>query len=321
MKSAALSQPVAILAGYVFKPLDAATYQEHAQRLREFGQSCSLRGLVLLGPEGYNMTVCGAESRLREWVALFESWGCHGISWKWSYAQKLVFPRFKVKIKREIVSLGRPGWTPPPKTASHLSPAEVHALLQSPETVVLDTRNTYEAQVGKFKRAIVPPIDHFSEFPQYLQQSNLPRDKKVLIYCTGGIRCEKAIVEMRQQGFQDVVQLDGGILNYFEALPQEEVDKTWEGECFVFDHRVSVTPDLAPSQRYGLCPHCGDPADEAICCEDCDRPTKICSSCKALHATCSKHCRERVRRSQGGAHSTRPVHRRKSRPDIPISPD
>jgi UPF0176 protein len=283
-----------IIAGYWFTPLDRETYRAHCTRLREFGNELGLRGLVLLGPEGYNMTVCGDPEHLKQWIEQFATWGYREMTWKWAFADKLVFPRFRVKIKSEIVHLNRPGWTPTAKTSAHLDPADYHRLLQDPETIVLDTRNTYEANVGKFKRAIVPPIQYFWQFPEYLKKANLPKDKKILIYCTGGIRCEKAIVEMRQQGFSDVAQLNGGILNYFEALPREEVEKTWEGECFVFDHRVSVQTDLSPSARYDLCPHCGDPAETDVPCEACGTHQKLCAKCHTRHQTCSKACRDRV---------------------------
>jgi UPF0176 protein len=160
--------------------------------------------------------------------------------------------------------------------------------MQDPEVVVLDTRNDYEVDIGKFKNARDFRTKEFQEFPESLKQSDIHPDQKVLIYCTGGIRCEKAILAMEEQGYKNVYQLDGGILNYLKEYP----DGAFDGECFVFDYRVAVDSRLEPSQQYTLCPHCGQPAGgPVIQCEQCGRDEVICSSCTASgEATCSKNC-------------------------------
>ena len=300
---------ISILSFYLFTPLESDVVQSKADYLKKEGARLGLRGLVIVGQEGFNLTVCGMHEALLEFQSLFThkwiaEWPDKPVDFKWSEADRMVFPRFKVKIKKEIVSLGRPGWTPAAKTPTHLPPAEFMEKLRSPDTVVIDTRNLYETRVGHFKNALIPDIQHFSEFPEYLksavQSAKVSKNQTVLIYCTGGIRCEKAIVEMHDQGFENVYQLDGGILNYFKALGPETSEQEWTGECFVFDHRVAVTTDLAPSSQYGLCPHCGDPSEVDVTCCVCARRRKLCVSCEKspdLHrsSTCSKHCAGRLK--------------------------
>ncbi len=163
---------------------------------------------------------------------------------------------------------------------------------------MLDTRNRYETEIGQFKGAVIPPIDTFREFPAYLQQSQFDKSKPFLIYCTGGIRCEKAALEMKRQGFDKVYQLDGGILRYFETSQA----KAWEGECFVFDYRVAVDKQLQPTSNYKFCPHCGQPGKEHIACTRCDTPAQVCHHClarEAARASCSKNCAYHLRLKPG----------------------
>lgn len=154
---------------------------------------------------------------------------------------------------------------------------------------MIDTRNWYETKIGTFKGAVNPKIDVFTEFPKFISEQAIKKDEKLLIFCTGGIRCEKGILQLQEAGFNDVYQLDGGILNYLKEYPNDQ----FEGECFVFDHRVAVDQELKPTKTYDLCPHCGQPAATTIDCKRCDTKQAVCDDCQTLEwkkETCSKHC-------------------------------
>jgi UPF0176 protein len=199
------------------------------------------------------------------------------------------FYRFKVKQREEIVTIGAPDLFPDQETNHHLAPLQWEAAMQEPGSIVIDTRNWYESQIGTFKGAVCPPIEQFTEFPEWVEKQDLPKDKKMLIFCTGGIRCEKGIYELQRRGYNNVWQLEGGILNYIQQRPHQ----AWEGECFVFDNRVAVDQELKPSKTYKLCPHCGQPAKEVVQCKRCDTHAHVCDSCLKLDVkkeTCSKHC-------------------------------
>lgn len=260
--------------------------------LETVARQTDLRGLVLMGAEGINATVSGtaeAIARCKEAVVAFL--GVADFPFKDSVGPKHPFSVFKVKIKDEIVTLGRPGLMPEGPVNNHLSPQEWHEAVQDPDTIVIDTRNDYEVEIGKFKSAIDFKLSEFNEFPERLREAGLNKDKRVLIYCTGGIRCEKAILAMNEQGFNKVHQLDGGILNYFKEYPAKDQPSTYEGECFVFDYRVAVDQRLEPTRQYGLCPHCGQPAKTRVTCTQCGRQETICSKCvQHGETTCSKNC-------------------------------
>lgn len=218
-----------------------------------------MKGLVLLAPEGINATVSGTERSIAAWKKRIREFD-DDILFKDSSADGLIFRRWSVKIKPEIVALKQPGIRPQ-GVHHHLTPSEWNATLKSPDVVVLDARNDYEVAIGKFRSAVNPHIRHFSDFPAYVRGAGIPKQKKVLLYCTGGIRCEKAALAMEAEGFGHVYQLQGGILAYLEQFPR----KDFEGECFVFDHRVAVDQELQPSKLYQLCSHCGDPAKDVVC--------------------------------------------------------
>lgn len=278
---------------YKFERQDPQTVQSRAAYLKKKGEELDLRGLVLVGEEGFNQTVCGTENAVKSYQRIFtDEWKFKDIHFKYSLANRPAFPRFKVKIKEEIVTLGRPDLAPETPQNFHLSPEAYREAMKEEGVVLIDTRNDYETRIGKFKNAIDPKIQSFQEFPKFVRESGIPKDKKVLIYCTGGIRCEKAILEMHEQGYENVYQLNGGILNYFEEVGGD----LWEGECFLFDHRVAVTPDLKPSQKYGLCPHCGDPSEVIVHCTRCAKDRRICIECSEQGiTTCSKRCENEKR--------------------------
>ena len=194
---------------------------------------------------------------------------------KESLAETPPFDRLKIRLKKEIVTFGRA--IDPDRPGTYISPREWNALLQDPETIAIDTRNDYEVRVGTFRGAHDPQTQSFREFPDYARDRLDPQQhKKLALFCTGGIRCEKATAYLLQQGFEEVYHLKGGILKYLEEIPPEE--SLWEGECFVFDDRVTVGPDLAPGS-YELCGSCGEPIaaadkaspyyEEGICCPYC----------------------------------------------------
>ena len=284
-------QPVEIIAFYYFCDLKGRTEQVEAF-LNEKASELDIHGLIILAEEGLNMTVCGAQGQTATFVAtVAEALKCEKPEWKTSFSEKLPFRRFKIKIRSEIVTAGIPELQPDCLDDSHMTPEEWDKCLKTEDNIYLvDTRNWYETEMGTFKNAITPPIDEFTEFSQFMEKQNLPKDQKILMFCTGGIRCEKGILDLRQKGYTNVHQLQGGILNYLQHFPDQEFD----GECFVFDHRVAVQQDLSPSEKYGLCPHCGQPAEQTVDCSRCDRPEKICQNCISKNdeasVTCSKHC-------------------------------
>ncbi|MEZ4752888.1 MAG: rhodanese-like domain-containing protein [Bdellovibrionota bacterium] len=289
-----------ITAVYYFQAVAQEEIERRKQVLDCFGENPLFCGLILLAPEGFNGTVAGpAEDIKRFKETLIELAGSDQVVFKDSFSNFKPYKRYKVKIKDEIVTFDE---QIKPKGAgqntSHLSPAEWHKMIEEEDVVLVDTRNKYETAVGMFKGAIDPKIDKFTEFKTYVETANLPKDKPVLMYCTGGIRCEKAVLDMQLRGYENVFQLEGGILKYLEEYP----DGYWDGECFVFDHRVAVDRDLKPSEKYKLCPHCGDPGGVHLDCSHCSNKAVVCSGCleKAeYNRTCSKNCKHHYKRSLG----------------------
>lgn len=255
-------------------------------------EELGIKGLIILGAEGLNSTVT---SKSVENLELFKQWirellKTPDLMFKDSTAPTAPFRRFKVKIRDEIVTLGTPDLFPDQTKNHHLSPTEWNKVLKEEDDfVMIDTRNWYETKIGTFKNALDPKIDQFTEFPEYVEKAEIPKDKKMLIFCTGGIRCEKGILEMQRRGYNNVYQLEGGILNYLKEYPNDQ----YEGECFVFDHRVAVDQNLQPSEIYKLCPHCGQPAATPVDCKRCDTHAMICETCahiEFLKETCTKNC-------------------------------
>ncbi len=291
MTSALSSPEIQIAAFYHFASVAPEKVDELAKRLEEMGVERDLRGLIIFASEGINGTICGATQAdvLEYLVAVSSLLDFPRLDPKWSEAPSWPFKKFRVRVREEIVTLGKPEVQPlAPKSPTHLSPEEWNRAMEEDDTLVLDTRNWYETRIGKFTGAIDPKISEFQNFGTYLEESGIPKDKKVLIYCTGGIRCEKALVEMNNKGFSNVYQLDGGILNYLAQFPNQK----FEGECFVFDHRVAVDQNLKPTTFYKMCPHCGQPADQTIQCLRCDQDALVCVECieKPQYKTCSKNC-------------------------------
>lgn len=281
-----MSIEVNIVAFYRFHPLSEDQVLSWKQKLEQFALENGVLGLCLLGHEGINGTLSGPLASLQELKTLLQE-GLGVTNFKDSVAKRHPFHVFRIKIKEEIVTLGKPGFVPQQVHYHHLSPTEWNKAMQDPNAVILDTRNDYEVEIGKFKGARDFALKEFREFPRAVKESGIPKNSPILMYCTGGIRCEKAILEMQAQGYTNVSQLDGGILNYLEKCPNE----AFEGECFVFDYRVAVDQNLQPSQVYKLCPHCGQPAHKPITCEKCGSEATVCTHCTDEAAvTCSKNC-------------------------------
>ena len=250
-------------------------------------EKLNITGLVLISEEGLNATFCGQENKIeslkKEMFSIFKQ----NFVWKDSHSPIPAFKRLAVKIKKEIINIGENCKAPSEKNG-HLSPQEwENKLKNSPQ--VLDVRNNYEIELGRFEGAKDLDIDNFQDFANKLDKAKINKEKDTLIYCTGGIRCEKAIEVMKDKGFQKVFQLDGGILNYLKEFPNSH----FKDECFVFDHRVSLNQDLKMGDRYSLCPHCGQPGELDISCKHCEKDCVICKKCQkksAHYETCSKNC-------------------------------
>jgi UPF0176 protein len=267
----------------------------------------SMRGLVILGREGINATVSApsqeAMTAFKDWIR--GSFNAPELLFKNSTAPSAPFRRFKVKIREEIVTAGAPDLFPPEGANHHLTPEEWNKVLkEETDFLLIDTRNWYETKIGTFKGAVNPGIEQFTDFPEWLEKQNYSKDQKMLIFCTGGIRCEKGILELQRRGYENVFQLEGGILKYIEEKPNDQ----FEGECFVFDHRVAVDQNLEPSTRYKLCPHCGQPAAVRVTCERCETEAMICDDCAAgassdrgpwVAKTCTKNCAYQLERHPG----------------------
>ena len=297
---------------YLFTPLTQTELLSIQATLQEIGKNHEMNGLILLATEGCNGTVAGPQEAvkfIKEYlittfpISNFQDWE----------SDVKPFKRFKVDIRQEIVALKKSD-TPTPSSSpsgrgrgadsspfqgeggwgeiDHVSPADFHRMLEQDDVTILDTRNTYETAIGTFKNAIIPPLKSFHEFPNYVEKSAIPKDKPVLMFCTSGIRCEKAAEEMRSQGYEKVYQLDGGITNYIKEYPNGH----WQGECFMFDHRVAVDKNLQPSKRYALCPSCGNPGDVRTTCIQCNMPCTLCEAClEKVPALCSKACKHNMK--------------------------
>lgn len=241
-----------VAAFYLFTPIeDPQGLKEQLKPLCE-----KLKGTILVAPEGINSTISGSEEDIDALLAFLKS-TFPKITWKISYADTLPFYRMKIRIKKEIVTLRRPEAKPEEKTGVHVDAKEWNRLIQDPDAVILDVRNDYEVAVGTFKNAIDPKTQIFTEFVDYVEKNLADKkDKKIVMCCTGGIRCEKASAFMLANGFPNVYQLNGGILQYLEDVDPSE--SLWEGECFVFDGRTTVDPHLAQG-HFELCHGCRHP--------------------------------------------------------------
>jgi UPF0176 protein len=229
--------------------------------LLAFCEAHAIVGTILLAEEGINATVAGERSALEALLRhLGEDPRLAGLDARWSVSPRSPFRRMKIKLRREIVTLGVPGIRPAERTGRHVPADEWNAILRDPEVLVIDARNDYEIGIGSFANALSPRTRNFRDFPDFVDNELDPRAQpRVAMFCTGGVRCEKASALLLARGFQDVMQLEGGILAYLEQVPVEE--SLWWGECFVFDDRVAVDGELAPG-NYQQCYACRRPVSD-----------------------------------------------------------
>ncbi len=274
---------------YLFVKISPNDIAAICATLNEWAAKTASRGLVVIAEEGINATLSGDRCAVDEALNLIENLGGLKLEPKWSHAEKQPFMRWKIDVRPEIVTLGFPCVEKLASAESFLSPAEWHARLSDtnrPPPILIDTRNIYETEIGTFEGAVDPRLESFTDIIPYLEQHTELKDKELFIFCTGGIRCEKAAPYLESKGFSNVKQLHGGILKYIEEFP----DGHFKGECFVFDHRVAVDQHLEPTKQYWLCPLCGDPGNHTTLCKRCGKEAKICVRC-AETAACSKDCR------------------------------
>ena len=242
-----------IVALYQFHKVDDPTALQ--SNLLHFLRSHGIRGTLLVANEGINGTVSGSRIHLDSLIEHLGSLGMNNLNVKWSTSHDAPFKRTKVRLKREIVTLGIDDIDPSADAGQYVAPEQWNELLEDPDVVVIDTRNEYETAVGQFDGAIDPSTESFRDFPGYVDRHLDPsRTPKVAMYCTGGIRCEKATALLKQKGFREVYHLHGGILEYLRTV--DPADSRWRGDCFVFDERVAVDHQLTPS-GHRLCHGCG----------------------------------------------------------------
>jgi UPF0176 protein len=250
-------------------------YRDRRDPLIALAEALDLRGTILLAAEGLNATIAGSQDSVERFLAhLRQEPSFADLNAKYSQVATQPFGRLKVLLRSEIVAFGDSSVSPTAQVGTYVSAADWNALICDPAVTVIDTRNDFEVQIGSFEGAINPQTRSFGEFADYVQtQLDPAAHPQVALFCTGGIRCEKATAYLLQQGFESVYHLQGGILKYLEDIP--EAASLWRGECFVFDGRVSLTHELTPGS-YGRCDRCGWPivqSDELIqSCPHCDQP-------------------------------------------------
>lgn len=253
-------KPFAICALYKFVPLDDIALLRH--QLLDLMTRQDIRGTLLLAREGINGTVAGSRQSIDALLAFLDTNpGLADLQYKKSYDDENPFHRAKVRLKKEIVTMGVEDIDPRHAAGTYVEPKDWNELICDPETLLIDTRNEYEVEIGSFRNAVNPQTKCFRDFPDYVKQNLDPSThRKIAMFCTGGIRCEKSTAYLRKLGFEDVYHLKGGILRYLEEVPKEE--SMWEGECFVFDNRVAVDHTLEKG-HYDMCHACRMPLSEA----------------------------------------------------------
>lgn len=241
-------------------------------------EAAGIRGTLLLAREGINGTIAGDAAGIAAVLAHIRTMpGCEALEWKESPAEEMPFGRMKIRLKREIVTMGQPDIDPRATVGNYVSPADWNELIRAEDVVVIDTRNDYEVEIGTFEGAVNPGTRSFREFPDWWRENaHRFHNKRVAMFCTGGIRCEKSTNFLISEGVDQVFHLKGGILQYLEDVP--ETDSMWQGDCFVFDRRVSLRHGLKQGD-YGLCHACRRPLSQAdmtsphysegVCCPHC----------------------------------------------------
>ncbi|MBW6523132.1 rhodanese-related sulfurtransferase [Sphingomonas sp. RHCKR47] len=255
--------PILVAALYQFTHFDDVAAVKAA--LLPVCEEAGVQGSLLLAHEGVNGTIAGNDDGIAAVLAHLRTLpGCAALEVKYSRTDAMPFGRMKVRLKREIVTMGQPDLDPVDGVGAYVAPEDWNALIDDPDTILIDTRNDYEVALGTFAGAIDPGTRSFRDFPAWFRERRDAlleegRAPKIAMFCTGGIRCEKATAFVRAEGIEDVFHLKGGILNYLEQVPEAET--RWQGECFVFDERVSVTHDLTPTHR-AMCKRCQRPLND-----------------------------------------------------------
>ena len=256
--------------------------------IQDYCDKTSLKGTILIADEGINGTISGKEIDILAFHEFIKNDPIFSkvfqlLEYKSSWSNKNPFYRMKVRLKKEIVALGIPEVSPIKKVGTYVKPEEWNSLISDPDIILIDTRNGYEVDIGTFPNAINPQTKSFRDFPEYVKKNlDSRKNKKVAMFCTGGIRCEKASSYMMKEGFDEVFHLQGGILKYLETIPEK--DSLWQGECFVFDQRVAVTNGLKEG-KYNQCFACRHPLSpeellskeyiEGISCSYCIKKTSV----------------------------------------------
>ena len=282
-----------------YKFVDLPDYAERKPALLAFCEAHNVKGLILLANEGINSTIAGAPDDVHAVLAHLRADPLLAdLQHKESFSDKAPFYRMKVRLKKEIVTMQVDGISPTHMAGTYVKPEDWNALISDPDVVVVDTRNDYEVEIGSFSGAINPHIKTFAELPDWVQQSDRlqiqgGKKPKVAMFCTGGIRCEKSTAYLRAQGYDEVFHLEGGILKYLETIALE--NSLWQGECFVFDERVSVGHGLVPG-HHGLCRACRQPLEDGAAESPLYEAGVSCPRCHAHTSNTQKNsARERQR--------------------------
>ena len=267
---------ITVAAFYHFVTLD--NFRQMKDRLHQAMLQYKIKGTLLLAKEGINGTVAGTQSDIDQLIDWIKSEPhLADLRYKVSFVDQMPFYRTRVKLKKEIVTMGVEGIDPNQVVGTYVKPSDWNELIADPDVTLIDTRNDYEIKIGTFKNAIDPQTQSFRQFPDYMKQNHSPdKNKKVAMFCTGGIRCEKSTAYLKELGYEEVFHLQGGILKYLEEVPEE--DSLWQGECYVFDNRVSVNHQLEKG-RYDMCHGCRLPITaedkqspyykQGVCCHNC----------------------------------------------------
>lgn len=288
------SQQYRVLLYYLYTPIEEP--KKYVEEHRALCKELELLGRILIGEEGINGTLAGTIEKTEEYKKrMHADQRFHGMAFKEHLSEKMPFYKLKIKYRKEIVTLGAED-IDPKNGGKHLSPKTWHEMAQEENAVILDARNNFEWEIGKFKNALLPDIDYFREFPEWVKKNKAQlKKKKVLMYCTGGIRCEKASAVLKKEGIDEVYQLDGGIINYGKEIP----DGLWEGSCFVFDERRSVqVNDDAHHAVISKCHFCDQKSDrhENCCNAECNKMILLCNTCKEKsNNACSEECSKKHR--------------------------
>jgi len=263
---------------------------------KAFCKKVGIKGTILIGNEGINASISGTREQITEYVAELRKLKVFDkVDFKETFANENPFNKLIVRIKKEIVGLGK--FPDISNTGKYLSPKKFNKFVEKKDVLIVDARNNYEHKIGKFENALTFDIETFREFPQVVSELEKHKDKKIVMYCTGGIRCEKASAFLKENGFKNVYQLEGGIINYINQY-HESTDSKFKGRCFVFDERLSI-PSARTSEVITKCEQCHIPCGDYIHCANtsCDELVIMCSECREkMNNTCSKECRNELSR-------------------------